>query len=69
VILIVLSRILARNEEKLFINEEEKKPLPLSGSDHFNATTSTQEIEKSSKEFIPANTLSSTNWAVWVFLD
>jgi len=46
-----------------------KKPFPLSGSDRFNTTISAQEIEKSSKGFIPANTSSSTNWDVRVFLE
>ena len=41
---------------------------PLSASsDHFNTTVSAQEIEQSSKGCIPANTSSSTAWAVHVF--
>ena len=41
---------------------------PLSASlDHFNTTASAQEIEQSSKGCIPANTSSSTAWAVHVF--
>ena len=41
----------------------------LLGSDRFNTTLSAEEIEKSSKGFVPPNTASSTNWAVRVFLE
>ena len=69
--LIVLLWILVKNQyqRRKGCLYQQRKPLPLSGSDRFNTTLSAEEIEKSSKGVVPPNTASSTNWAVRVFLE